>query len=273
MQLADYLAHPAASASDLLNLQRSPAYARLRKSDVRPPTPAQLLGSAVHCAVLEPDEFPARYVCADVCAGRFKNGKRCTAAGKYLNDGAWFCGRHGKPAEATQTVLSPEHWEATARIAHAVTSSPLWQSLGLTEFERSAFGSIEGVETKARPDALGPGVVVDLKTTHLIGNIRGLAYWMNWPVRVAHYRDTIGGDPRMVYVVVAADAPHEVFVHEWTVAQIEEGRSQHRRLLATWRECSESGAWPGGNAEIEPMPLDGGAVDWSEVEVEEDTDA
>jgi hypothetical protein len=53
-----YRAAEGVSASDLKNMQRSPAFARMRGNTS---TPAQEWGTAIHTAILEPDTLSTRY--------------------------------------------------------------------------------------------------------------------------------------------------------------------------------------------------------------------
>ena len=60
--------------SDLLKLQKSPAHAKWAMEHPAEPTPALAFGTAVHMAVLEPEEFAKNYKVAQFDA-RTKEGK------------------------------------------------------------------------------------------------------------------------------------------------------------------------------------------------------
>ena len=53
----DYHAAPGASASRLKQLKRSAAHMKYDMDNPQEPTPAMIIGSATHSAILEPDLF------------------------------------------------------------------------------------------------------------------------------------------------------------------------------------------------------------------------
>ena len=85
--LEEYLAWEAVGASDLSNMIRSPAYCRYKQQnpDEDKQTPAKRLGSAIHCILLEPDEWGKRY-CVDPQSpkGGYPAGWRNSGAYKDL---------------------------------------------------------------------------------------------------------------------------------------------------------------------------------------------
>ena len=87
------------SKSGLDLIARSPYLYRHRQAVEQ--TKAMLIGSAVHCAVLEPALFPHRYTVAPVADGRTKAGKdegpRCALF--EADGGAWR-------ATAVETIKS-----------------------------------------------------------------------------------------------------------------------------------------------------------------------
>ena len=74
---------------------------------VTPPTPAMLLGSLVHCAVLEPDELPNRYQ---------KCGPRNTKAGK---DEALYIESKGL------TPINFSDWKLMEEMVQSIRSHPI----------------------------------------------------------------------------------------------------------------------------------------------------
>lgn len=73
---AEYFAHSAINCSGLkLISSKTPAHFKYQQSEQRKPTPAMIIGSAVHCATLEPEAFNERYIVAPKIDKRTKDGK------------------------------------------------------------------------------------------------------------------------------------------------------------------------------------------------------
>jgi hypothetical protein len=72
---ADYQAMRGINQSTLKHFSRSAAHVRHSLDDRRPGTPAQLLGTAMHCALLEPDRFRRDYFLPPKADRRTKVGK------------------------------------------------------------------------------------------------------------------------------------------------------------------------------------------------------
>jgi hypothetical protein len=84
MENTEYHAHPALSASGLRVLKRSPLHYwdRYINPDrvTTEPTEAMQLGTLIHCAVLEPDQFDVRYIAVpEGIDKRTKEGKQVWA--------------------------------------------------------------------------------------------------------------------------------------------------------------------------------------------------
>lgn len=75
---------------------RSAKHLRYAIDNPEDPTPAQIIGDAVHVAVLQPDLFDKHFVRADRCSARKKDNVPCSNPGKFLVGGDWLCGVHVK---------------------------------------------------------------------------------------------------------------------------------------------------------------------------------
>ena len=78
--MTDYYQIDAISASGLKAMKKSPAHYRAMVDEPYETTPGQILGSATHCAILEPELFDTRYtVMPDGLDLRSKAGKEAYA--------------------------------------------------------------------------------------------------------------------------------------------------------------------------------------------------
>lgn len=75
---------------------KSEAHMRYDADNPKNPTPALVLGSAVHMRTLQPHLFDERYVIAKRCSATLTKGGACKNDGKFIVGGDWLCGVHAK---------------------------------------------------------------------------------------------------------------------------------------------------------------------------------
>lgn len=166
--------------------------------------------------------------------------------------------------------LHQVHDMTEAVLAHSTSRALFEEAPGR---EVSVFSEVDGVPVRCRFDALGQdkNLAIDLKTTldaSPDGFTRSVAQY-SYHVQESHYRATYeaseGVDPRFVYVAVEKHAPYLVAVHKVSILWAEMGHTAAREARRIYRECTESGEWPG-------YPLDVHTLEppaWSVVEHEE----
>jgi exodeoxyribonuclease VIII len=237
----------ACSFSGLRDISRSPAYARWRREHPDEQTPAMIRGSAFHCAVLESDAFDARYVLKDFDA-RTKDGKA----------------RRDELAAKGVVPLDVEMWDAVKRSADAVLLDPAAKPLldSAKVREKPILWTSDGVDFKGIPDARGPGLVLDLKSTtnahpddfpRFIAGCRVDAQLALYAWGASHPEPS--DDVEKFAIAVTDDAPHEVYVFEFDDAIIARAWEWLTPLIALWKECVARGAWPAGPGAILPARL------------------
>jgi exodeoxyribonuclease VIII len=151
MPAADYHAAPALSASGIGKILRSPAHFKCERVE----TPAMRAGSGLHCAILEPDAFPARY-------GVMPAGlDRRTNAGKAA---------HSDIEKSGRIVITADEFDVWRRISDAVRAHPALKFLMESgSAEASIFASEPETEiaVKCRPDWMSDGLPawIDIKST------------------------------------------------------------------------------------------------------------
>jgi hypothetical protein len=245
MKLADYHALPVASNSRLRELKRSPAHLLSYLSTKQEDTDATRLGNAVHCVVLEPDDFDARYCVAGQCDAKKKSdGKRCENSGIYWHPSlGWACGVHGKdfPAENPRIVLKPDDYTACIGIRDSIGRLSTARQLlsGDGEMELTAvFPAFEtDVLAKARFDRLSPVIgaaAVQLPAKHF------------------------------VHIAIEKEPPYAVAVYRLTEGAIQAGEQELLPLLALYAECTESGVFPAYPDEVQDIALPNYA--WSQID-------
>ena len=131
-----------------------------------------------------------------------------------------------------------------------------------------------GVKCKAKADAIGDGVVIDLKTTidaaphEFQRSIATFGYFR----QAAHYLDgyeaTKGERAKdFIFVAVESQPPHAFALYRLDAASIAAGRLEMKRAAAVYRDCMQSGNWPGYEPGIATLALPRWAMptdEWSD---------
>ena len=257
---------------------RSPAHLRYEMDHPKEPTPAQIVGSAIHDAILLPDVFKDRYAAAGQCEAITGKGTRCTNTGSVSHGGRWFCGVKGHdpgglPDQAV--VLPASDYAACIGIRDRVWQHPDAQVL--LDCQRKELSAIwddegSGVRCKGRLDGLSDDgqIVVDIKSTTDAskGAFSSAIYNYGYYVQAAHYlrgANTLEIPAKMFGIIaVEKEPPYELAVYEVHGEAIDAGVVELRPLLELYRQCLETDTWPGYPEGAIPITLPPWA--WRQVE-------
>lgn len=259
LSMAAYRAVNGVSASDLKNLQRSPAYAHMRYHVT---TPAMEWGTAIHTAILEPETLDARYrLDPESPKGGYPAGWRRSNAYNAAKDEAL-----SEPG--VEGVLTSAQFQDLGQIQKRVLETEIGSVLTELEGMREASGFLYdedfGFWRKVRPDYLIPAanMVIDVKSSkdHRPGPFARACNTYGYMLSDAYYRDTLTAAldfdvDHYVYLVVNSDAPFEIAAYTLDEDSVEQGRHDYKRGLAEWRECEETGRWPGGSHNLQEIRL------------------
>jgi len=246
---AAYHADPALGSTSLKTLAtKTPAHYQHNLTHPKF-SDAFTLGTAVHSLVLEGDASSVTVVAHD---------NWLTKDAKAAKVKALAAGR--------QPLLEKE-WQQVMDMRNAVMNHPEARALFTGhKAEQSVFWTeLDGLALKCRPDAWRPGLLVDLKTTvNADPNEFGkTAHNFGYHQSAAHYIDGVqmvtGERLPFRFVLVEKTAPYLVSVVELDWEAIDYGRQLNDRAKRIYRECSESGNWPGYPA-TEPISLPNYAV-------------
>jgi exodeoxyribonuclease VIII len=247
---AEYHANTDSVSKSMLDkIHKAPACLRDYLDCVQPePTTAMQFGTVAHTAVLEPEKL----ICGPDIDRRTKAGKAAAEA---------FCDKY---AEQDVVIVGPDVYYTLMEIAESVRRHPVAaRILAQGEAEMSAFGIVEDVRCKARPDWYDAklGICLDLKTCRGAGPsdfARSVANY-RYHVQAAFYTDVMAADgfpiESFVFVAVESAPPFLVGVYVLDSEALEVGRAEYQQDLALYRECVESGTWPGLSERIELITL------------------
>ncbi len=216
------------------------------------PTPAMIMGSAVHSAVLEPDLFPSEYVQAPQGINKRTNaGKAEFAAFEEANKG--------------KIVLEPEDWETCLAVRDAVYRHPVAGGLltgGKAEQSFYAIDPETGELIKCRTDYMhdSGAMIVDLKTTDDASpnGFGKSAANFRYPIQTAWYNGVLdaafGEHPTdWVFLAVEKKPPYAIGIYFTEADQVARANIAARRDLQRIVEHKRSGEWP--DFGITPQPL------------------
>jgi exodeoxyribonuclease VIII len=255
---ADYHAGPGLSVSGAKRLLKSPwhyrALALPHDAPPKAPTPAMVNGTLVHCALLEPGEFHARYVVGPDVDKRAKEWKAFIAAA------------------GDREVITPLQHDAAMRQADALRAVPQVAELLATaggKSERSIWWRDQlGLLRKCRPDFLAPvahgkgAVLLDVKTAS-DASPEGFAkacanfhYHMQDPWYCEGVSAALGVEVHgMVFAVVESEFPHACAAYMLSDESRALGRELNARALSVYASCIASGKWPGYPQDIQVIDL------------------
>jgi len=256
---AEYHRHSAVSKSHLDLVARSPLHYWARYVDpnrVEPePTPAMLMGTAVHTHVLELDAWDSRYIAAP------ESIDRRTKAGKE----AWAA---FEAEAAGRTVISRADADLVMAIGRAVhghlAAAALLSWDGAAETTHMWTDAATGLECKCRPDWLTSdgSLIVDLKTTEdasPAGFRKSIANF-RYHVQAAWYlhglEQATGKRPdQFIFICVEKKPPHAVAVYAADAEMVAAGYDTAMRDLEVLATCKQANAWPGYSEQVELISL------------------
>lgn len=248
----EYRGIKAVNWSALKHYAKSPAHYRAYIDNPPERTPAMLLGSALHCWVLEPEEFRKRYIVAPEMDRRTRAGKEAHAEFLALAAG--------------KDVLTPEQMEAVRGMGAAVRGCHARNLVELCEVHERAITWTDpatGLACKGRPDAYSPhtGVIVDIKTTSDASPRafqRAIATYL-YHGQAAFYLDGLLADgvraEHFIFIVVEKEPPYAVASYACDAEMIAAGRMLTREYLDMHKACLDAGQWPGYPNRVQSIEL------------------
>jgi len=261
---------------------RSPAHYKAAREFPLEPTPAMLLGRAIHYAILQPDELLKNFTGPEPTKPPGKDFDRRTKVGK-ANYERWttavldpWVETHGDKTRLTET-----EWGHLPGIAASIDRTPEARYVlgaGLCESSFVWDDPATGITCRCRPDVCGEerNLLVDVKSTTDArpGPFSRAIGIYGYARQAAHYLDgvnaVLGGGTvtNFVFVVVEKVPPYGVATYVLDPADVERGRKQNQRAMRQLAWCLKEGKWPGYGAKITPI----GLTKWDRISIDERED-
>jgi exodeoxyribonuclease VIII len=239
---SQYLSWDAVNASSLKAMGRSPAWCLEQRTNPKPPTPTLVLGTAIHCLLLEPRRFKTDYVEAP-------SGKGAKARRAALEDEGMIC---------LPNTRATSHWDACKGIRKAARDSAEMRRIfkRIDHVEVSVVADLElpngrRIRCKTRPDlGLKSAVLADLKSTLNAspGPFARDIVKFGYDLSAAFYIDVMAALGHRVdeylFVCVEKQPPYQFAFYRLVDRAIERGRALYRHHLVRFAECQTAGHWP-----------------------------
>ena len=228
-----YHASNGLSKSGMVKLLKSPAhYKAYLNEEKKEPTKAMQIGTATHCAILEPALFDSTVAIRPAgIDGRTKEGKQ------------WATENEGK------IILSQDEAKDIQGMSASFFRHPFYKQevQGRKQaIEESIWEELDnGVVLKARPDLWIENTIIDIKTTEdaseeaFTKTCASLKYYL----QAAHYLKMADAD-RFVFVAIERTAPYAVNIFELDQHWINLGNELRERAITIMHECSILDQWP-----------------------------
>lgn len=256
----DYHASHGISNSGLGLVDRSPAHFKYPKE--RDSTRHMEIGSAIHCAILEPDRFDDEYKVVE-----------CDVRTSSLYKAA--CKEY--PSELVLTspesanVLGMQKSVYANRAARSILLSPSRKELSVYAIDPET-----GLLVKCRFDLLTDDLAaMDIKKTQdaraeaFSRSIYNYGYHRQAAFYIDVYKWATGHDIReWKFLAMEENSPYACKVYTLDPEAIEIGRIEYRAALNQYAECVESGEWPAYGDDEEVISLPGWAFSKFEDDLE-----
>lgn len=240
LPMSDYLGWDAVSKSVLERMKTSPAHAQACETWSSSDTPATLLGTAIHSAILEPELFEGIY-------GRLPGDDLRKSDAKAAK--AAFI-------EAGRIPLKPVDWEVCDALrdrawAKSTVRDLLEQATGI-EVSGLFPTRHEGIYGKLRPDILcaDARTVVDLKSArdaskHGFERAMGEHAYHLSPGWYLPGLRTLGVEcDHWVWVALEKTPPYGVALYSLEAHEIARATQECEDLVAAYARCADAKLWP-----------------------------
>lgn len=230
------------SSSGLKEMLRSPAHFRQHLDGERVEKNCYKVGTAIHCALLEPDRFKLEYITSPEYNRRTKEGreeealflKQAADSGKFVVTEADLEMIYG----ICENV--DKHRDATALLKAGISEKSFyWQD------------PKTGILCKSRTDNISDFAILDVKSTEdasHAGFVRSCAKY-NYDMSAAMYREGVFhvDDNFLDYAFLAVEkkAPYGIGLYIASEEMLASGMVRFERALQRLKECRETDQWPG----------------------------
>ncbi|MBS1915703.1 MAG: PD-(D/E)XK nuclease-like domain-containing protein [Bacteroidetes bacterium] len=204
-------------------------------------TDAMIYGAMVHCLVLEPEDFPNRYLAiddTDICNNI--GGAKPRATKQYKE---WWADQEAQAGD--RIIIEPQQYIHAKIVADQVRFNRAsgWVLNQCFEREKPVEWEFKNFKFKGYVDGCSERVVFDLKTCAdaETKKFQREIISMNYYLQAAMYLYALGGIRD--YYIIAVDKLGGTSVHKLHPHLIEHGMNEYDKLLDKFNECILEDKW------------------------------
>lgn len=255
------------NASTLKELYRkSPKHYQASLDFPEPEPRVFVLGSAIHCRLLEQEEFHSRYIVmpefnpteVDKKTGEVKektSGWKNTK--DYKQQKAIWCKKN-----SSKIVLDADEYELTERLLEAYILSPFYKICQQGAAEVTILSTCRGVDAKGKFDLIveldDEVIIIDLKTTKDASEEAFMKSVFNYDydLAAAWYKEMLVSLPeyesknvRFMWLAAEKQPPYSMCMYEASDEVLQNGRAKCSKALAKFKQWEALGGSTGYAAE------------------------
>lgn len=250
----EYLSWPFVHHSDLVKFNQTAAHVRESMLHPKKDTAAMEFGQAYHTAILEPGRFAKEYIASITTDGDGKKLDRRYKAGKA----AW---EEFEKNSRGMTILDPDDYDTLIGMQRRLWRHPSAKELlsapGHSEVSIVWVDDETGLKCKARIDRVavygGYPYLIDLKTTDRDASERSVSITISsykYHQQAGMYHAGMealfpGPYRKFAFIFQEKARPYEPSVNDLDDIALAQGKSQFRKHINRFRECLDTGEWPG----------------------------
>ena len=190
------------------------------------------LGTAIHTAVLEPQNFYDEFYVSPKIDKRTKAGKEQAAKQVKLAEG--------------KSVIEADQYDMILKIKENFERNEQAVYYTKGDIELSHYTTYEGVDVRVRPDCINKmlGFISDPKSCqdNSPRAFKSDVYKWGYHLQAAFYSDMVGIDPKnFVFIAIETNYPYSVECYTLSEKMIEEGRNAYANAIADWKFYLETG--------------------------------
>lgn len=254
ISVEDYHRGPGLSRSGLVEYKRSPYhywYKYINPEYIpESPTPAQVLGNALHTVILEPDKFKGQFAVLPKIDKRTKAGaEQWKQLQSQLGNKMLLTESQYEELQAMKVNV-----EKNTLVVQLIQNAQIEQSLYWTDPDT-------GILCKCRPDILRPSLVADLKTAQdgSAWSFSKAIYDYGYHIQAAMIREALQAIKEIDiqsfwFIVIEKSAPYVVSTYKLDTAALEKGKEDFKALLQRYKSCLEKNDWPAYAAQEISLP-------------------